>query len=314
MTSNRPGDRCTHSALAGPPVGMVKRCAPSRWVTSPTGDGQRPWAFAASAGSIDGRLTALACLPRYAALLLWPARLSADYSFDQIPLARSFLDPWVIGGLVLLLLVVGGGAWALSAAPPAGFALLWVALGASLTTNLTIFIGTLLAERLMYLPSVGICLLAGGGLAWVAGRGGGRAAIVLTMTLCAVGAARVWSRIPDWKDDFSLYRSAARLSPRSARIRYNLGNAYLRRRDFAQAEENYRAALAIYPDYNDARVNLGMALVETGRAREALKEFYDGGARVQGVLANPSLRAASLKWAQEEIRKAIAIIDRTKWR
>jgi hypothetical protein len=50
-----------------------------------------------------------------------------------------------------------------------------------------------------------------------------------------------------------------------------------------------------------------------GRAREALKEFYDGGARVQGVLANPSLRAASLKWAQEEIRKAIAIIDRTKW-
>jgi hypothetical protein len=51
-----------------------------------------------------------------------------------------------------------------------------------------------------------------------------------------------------------------------------------------------------------------------GRAREALKEFYDSGARVQGVLANPSLRAAMLKWAQEELRKAIAIIDRTKWR
>jgi hypothetical protein len=51
-----------------------------------------------------------------------------------------------------------------------------------------------------------------------------------------------------------------------------------------------------------------------GRAREALKEFYESGARVQGVLANPSMRVASLKWAQEELRKAIAIIERTKWR
>ena len=56
---------------------------------------------------------------------------------------------------------------------------------------------------------------------------------------------------------------------------------------------------------------LGNGLVE--RAREALKEFQVG-ARVQGVLASPHVRAASLKWAQEELRKAIAIIERTKWR
>ena len=49
------------------------------------------------------------------------------------------------------------------------------------------------------------------------------------------------------------------------------------------------------------------------RAREALKEFQVG-ARVQGVLASPHVRAASPKRAQEELRKAIAIIERTKWR
>jgi hypothetical protein len=65
----------------------------------------------------------------------------------------------------------------------------------------------------------------------------------------------------------------------------------------------------------DRRVHAtSQVLDHVGRAREALKEFYDSGARVQGVLANPTLRAASLKWAQEEIGKAIAIIDRTKWR
>jgi hypothetical protein len=54
-------------------------------------------------------------------------------------------------------------------------------------------------------------------------------------------------------------------------------------------------------------------LAHVGRAREALKEFHDG-ARVQGILADPRLRAASLRWAQEELKKAIAIIERTQWR
>ena len=65
----------------------------------------------------------------------------------------------------------------------------------------------------------------------------------------------------------------------------------------------------------DKRVQATRQILDhVGRAREALREFYDAGARVQGVLENPPLRAASLKWAQEELRKALAIIERTKWR
>ncbi len=268
---------------------------------------------AASAGPVDGRLTALACLPRYAALLLWPARLSADYSFDQIPLVRSILDPWAGGGLLLLVLVIAGGAWALRAAPPAGFALLWIVISASLTTNLVVFIGTLLAERLMYLPSIGICLLAGVGLAWAGGRGGARVAIAFSMALCVVAAARAWARIPDWKDDFSLYRSAARVSPRSARIRYNLGNAYLSRQDYELAGENYRAALAIYPDYNDARVNLGMALAEAGRPSEAIGPLSTAAARDPrsadlAVNLGAAYRAlGDLQRAEVEFRRALGL-------
>ena len=37
---------------------------------------------AASAGPLDGRLTGLGTLVRYAGLLLWPRHLSADYSYD----------------------------------------------------------------------------------------------------------------------------------------------------------------------------------------------------------------------------------------
>jgi tetratricopeptide (TPR) repeat protein len=237
---------------------------------------------AAAAGAVDGRLTGLGTLIRYGSLLLWPRHLSADYSYDQIPVVHSVLDPLAVGGLVLAIAVIGGGAWLLRRAPFAGFALLFMAVSASLTTNIVLFIGTLLAERLMYLPSVGLCLLAG----WWIGRSKARGAMLLAGTVVALAVAlsfgRSYARIPDWADDFSLYRSASNVSPRSARIRFNLGNAYLKASRNREAEDNFRAALAIYPEFQDARVNLGMALVQQGRAQEALGFLEAAAAREVG--------------------------------
>jgi tetratricopeptide (TPR) repeat protein len=227
---------------------------------------------AASAGPIDGRLTALGTLPRYAGLLLWPTRLSADYSFDQLPVLRSLVDPMVVGGIVLVLAVVGGGALLMRRAPAAGLSLLWIAVSASLTCNMLLFIGTLFAERLMYLPSVGLCLLIGWGIASVSLRRLSLACLA-GLAFCALGAGRSLIRIPEWRDDFTLYSSAAVVSPRSARIRFNLGNAYLRQSRFAKAEEHYRSALGIYTEFDDARLNLGMAVLQQGRAREAIEHL-----------------------------------------
>ncbi|MGH9750908.1 MAG: protein O-mannosyl-transferase TMTC1-related protein, partial [Candidatus Polarisedimenticolia bacterium] len=116
---------------------------------------------AAAAGPIQGRLTALGVALRYAGLLLWPRHLSADYSYDQIPVVRTPADPWAIGGLLLVGGVIGAGAWLLRRAPAYGFALLFTAAAFAPTCNLLLFIGTLMAERLLYLPSAGACLLAG---------------------------------------------------------------------------------------------------------------------------------------------------------
>jgi len=53
----------------------------------------------------------------------------------------------------------------------------------------------------------------------------------------------------------------------------------------------------------DRRVQAtSQVLDHVGRVREALKEFFGNDVRVQGVLSNPRVRAASLKWAQEELR------------
>ncbi len=268
---------------------------------------------AASAGPVDGRLTALGTVARYATLLLWPRRLSADYSFDQIPIIVSIFDPLALAGLLIVILLVAGGAFMLRRAPAAGFALLWIAIASLPASNLVVFIGTLMAERLMYLPSVGLCLLAGWGVARAAARGHARLALAAALCACAAMGARAWTRLPDWRDNFALYSSAARVSPRSARIRYNLGNAFLKREEYKSAEENYRVALSIYPGFNDARVNLGMALLQQGRSAEALEDFQSA-AQERPLRADIALNLGSsyqalrrFGEAEEAFRRAIAL-------
>ena len=282
---------------------------------SPAGLGAIPFIDnpAAAAGAVEGRLTALACVARYAGLLVWPARLSVDYSYNQIPLARGAGDPMVLMGFVLVAGIVAGGALLARRRHVAGRALLFTACAMALTANLVLFIGTLLAERLLYLPSTGACLLAG----WVVGRMRTPFAtrVVQAAALAAVMAAgaRTWMRLPEWRDDFALYESASRVSPRSARIRYNLGNAWLKRHEDRKAEEEYRAAIGIYPGFGDARANLGMTLLRLGRPEEALATLTEA-ARLQPANAEVAVNLGSAcralgddARAEREFRRAIAI-------
>jgi len=55
-------------------------------------------------------------------------------------------------------------------------------------------------------------------------------------------------------------------------------------------------------------------LNHVAHVREALKGFLGREVRVAGVLTDPPVRAASLKWAQEELQKAVEIIEKTRWR
>ena len=261
---------------------------------------------AAAAGPLAGRLTGLGTLVHYARLLLWPRTLAADYSYDQIPVIRTIFDPLAVLGLLVLIAVVAGGAWLARRAPVCGFALLFMAASACLTTNVVLFIGTLLAERLMYLPALGLCLMAG----WAVDRASGAQTRRLAAGAAAVAillfAGRSWARIPEWRDDFALYSSAARVSPRCARIRYNLGNGHLKALRYADAEENYRAALRIYPDFQDARVNLGMTLLKRRRPLEAL-ELLESAASLQPRSADLAVNlGTAYRAAGDEIRAEAA--------
>jgi predicted Zn-dependent protease len=105
------------------------------------------------------------------------------------------------------------------------------------------------------------------------------------------------------------YRKALELAPRDADLLNDFGYYFYRRRDWRQAEEQFRKAIAQSPEHERAWVNLGLALGEQERVRES----FDAFAKVLGPAAAHSnvgviLAAHQRKSeAEGEFKQAIAI-------
>jgi protein O-mannosyl-transferase len=223
-------------------------------------------------------LTAVSLGARYLGLFLFPRQLSADYSARQLEPVSGMGDPAVWLGTIVVVgfvLVIAGLRRRL---PPLSWGLGFAAASFVLVSNLLFPIGTIFAERLLYLPLVGLCTAAAF-LASVAADKRPRSTAAVAVAMLVLLGSRTWLRNRDWRDDFSLFSAAARISPRSARVRYNLGNAFRRRGNLTEAEDNYRASLALFPEFEAAKRNLGVVLIDRGRGDEAIDLFRQALAR-----------------------------------
>src|SRR5207302_4973112 len=111
-----------------------------------------------------------ALLGRAAALIVLPLKLSPEYGLAVIGPHQRFSDPYLDLGLVTLLagLVAAVRAWR-SSARTVLFLLLCTALTYAMVANVKL-IGVVFAERLLYLPSVFVLILAAMALARLKGR------------------------------------------------------------------------------------------------------------------------------------------------
>jgi tetratricopeptide (TPR) repeat protein len=172
-----------------------------------------------SAGFIEGRLTAIGMVARYLWRLACPLTLSADYSYAQIPLFRGTVTGLVscLAVAVLTVAAIRSYRWNRTAFFFAGFAGMTF-LPAS---NLLFPIGTIMAERFLYLPAIAFCacLVLFCGAVPPAGR---LAALVIVCLLVAAYAVRTWVRNRDWSDDMRMAQSLVQSSPNSFKVRKTL--------------------------------------------------------------------------------------------
>jgi tetratricopeptide (TPR) repeat protein len=203
---------------------------------------------------------------KYAALHVYPAKLSCDYSFNAIPL---YLDlRHTLPALAGALAVVAAWIWAVRKRHTGLILAGGIFMGAfAATANILMPTGTIMGERLAYLPSAGFCLLAALAWQWLRSRQRTAALAVLTTLIAAFGM-RTIVRNRDWKDDLSLFSAAVKAAPDSAKMHSNLGVQYMNEGRLDEAGPEFDAALRINPQYPDAISANGLLLARMGN--------YDG--------------------------------------
>jgi hypothetical protein len=185
------------------------------------------------------RLTAVATLADVLRLLAFPLTLRVDYSPAERTIVTSLLDGRFLLGLAALALWAGllVGAWRHGRKVEA-FGLGWIAIAFLPVANLLFPVGILLAERTLYLPSVGLALAAGAALARLPAT---RLRAVVGVLVLA-GGIRSALRVPVWHDDGAVTLSILEDSPESYRGPARMGALYQSRGDAGRALESFRIA------------------------------------------------------------------------
>ena len=137
------------------------------------------------------------------------------------------------------------------------------------------------ADRFMYVPLVGLGIVAAWGADDLAGT---RHALRASLPGLAFAVLVIWTmltraQVRHWESTVTLFSHAAAVTEDNALVHMNLGRALARQGDAAGAERQYREALRISPADADARTGLGVLLMQQGRVLEALAEHEEAARR-----------------------------------
>ena len=245
-----------------------------------------------------GRLTAIKVMGRYLWLTLWPANLSSDYSDSQIPLARGSFEDWlawivVLAAVTILIALYWRSRTAFFFASFAAITLLPM-------SNLLVPIGTIMAERFLYVPAMGLlaCLV----LAIYAVAERIPIKHFAPAVLCLIAllfAVRTWIRNRDWQDERSMAEATVHASPNSFKAHKLL-------------------AAALDPDQSPGP-NLDAAIQETDHALAILGSLPDSRNtpevyRMAGGLylsKGDSLRATNASESLQDYQRALQFLKRS---
>jgi len=207
---------------------------------------------------------------RYLWKLIWPVNLTVLYPMP------SHWDAWqVIGAVVLLLLL-------------SSVTVLWFRSAPYLLVGWLLFLGTLvptvglvpvgfqsMADRYMYIPSIGLFIAA----VWVVADVSTRWRYRKTILGAVTGATLIgcsWltcHQLQYWRNSFTLWPHCVAVTGDNAVAHFQWGWALQESGQVDAAMTHYREALRIDPDYLQANHNLGVAISATGNLQEATNYY-----------------------------------------
>ncbi len=219
-------------------------------------------------------------LVEYMWKIIWPLNLLPFYSYPKN------VSIWSFEYLSVIVLVIGISTVCVVIVRRQR---LWPAVWGYYVVTLMPVLGIVrvglqsMADRFMYLPSLGPFLVVALMVAWVARKVSvpsrknllmkPLSATVAFVVLVSISCLTM-KQISLWEDDIKLWSYAIDKDPDGAAVCYNnRGTAYGKRGQFDKALEDLDKAIVLYPDYSDAYSNRGIVYSKVGLLDNAIESF-----------------------------------------
>jgi len=235
-------------------------------------------------------------LGQYVKLLFFPHPLTHDY-YPYAVGPMSFGN-WKV--LLSLLMYVGLGIYALIGIlkkDVVAFGIAFYLLTLSIVSNIVFPVGTNMAERFAFMPSVGFCLaiavLAYRGWQFFNQKNKSKSAGNLNMILAGVGivallfSAKTVLRNPAFKDDLTLFTTDVKISKNSAKVQNSAGGEMIKKAETLNFNDPKRTemlneaighlneAIRIHPKYSSPYMLRGNAYQYLSQFDNAIQSYNE---------------------------------------
>jgi len=208
----------------------------------------------------------------YLRIMVLPVNLKLLY---DVPLRESIFDWQVIFSLLLLAAVFIATLLTYRKDKMVFFAAVWFFITILPVSNIVPLRPTMMAERYLYIPSVGICLLGGLILyrVYQAGSLLSPHLKVLMFLIFIILSAMTFQRNKLWKDEATYFTKMVEDAPQNTYAHHNLGDAYRKTGNVDKAIKEWEMAIQLYPLHPEANNSLANVALMQGDYPEAVRRY-----------------------------------------
>ncbi|XP_027450274.1 protein O-mannosyl-transferase TMTC1 isoform X2 [Zalophus californianus] len=245
-------------------------------------------------------------------LLLAPVTLCYDWQVGSIPLVETIWDVRNLATILLAIVMTLLSLHCLAAFKRLEHkevlvGLLFLVFPFIPASNLFFRVGFVVAERVLYMPSMGYCILFVHGLrklcTWL-NRCGATTLTVCTVLLLLLFSWKTVKQNEIWLSRESLFRSGVQTLPHNAKVHYNYANFLKDQGRTREAIYHYRTALRLYPRHASALNNLGTLTRDTAEA----KMYYQRALQLNPQHNRALFNLGNLLKSQEKKEEAISLL------
>ena len=236
--------------------------------------------------------TALMLLGKYLLLSILPFQLVSNYTYNQIPII-GLNDPKFIISILVYLTIGIYVILNIRKKKPVVFGLLFFLITISIYSNILFHIGTSFGERLVFIPTLGLCIslvylihqwmkvsIVDKNKSIIEVLKSKRMFTTIISIILLTFSVKTVVRATEWKSEAILYSKDIKRAPNSASLCYWYGNTLVEKANkenekdkkdalLCQALSYFDKSISIFPDYTDCIEQIDYTYIELGDFKNA---------------------------------------------